>query len=161
MTHHDEQKERDRMARANSRPRAIDRLDLVIGPWLTEAETVATPGGASVRIFASDDYKWGPGGQFIMHPAYGRIGEQDVGGLEVIGYDPATDQFRTHFFDHTGSVTTETLTLRDGTWTWQATKHRCTGVFTDNGRTLTAHHEQSADGQRWAPSMIVTLRKVE
>src|SRR4029450_840269 len=109
-----------------------------------------------------------------MHPAYGRIGEQDVGGLEVIGYDPATDQFRTHFFDHNGNVITETLTFRDGAWMWQAIKrrweggcmwpaitHRCRGVFTDNGRTLTAGHEHSDDGKRWTPSMIVTLRKVD
>jgi Protein of unknown function (DUF1579) len=149
------------MSRPNPRPSALDRLNVFIGRWLTEGETVATPEAPSVRIFASDVYQWGPGGQFIMHPAYGRIGEQDVGGLEVIGYDPATHQFRTHFFDHTGNAITETLTVRDGSWTWQATHHRCTGVFTDNGRTLTAHHERSDDGKRWVPSMIVTLRKVE
>jgi hypothetical protein len=96
-----------------------------------------------------------------MHPAYGRIGEHDVGGLEVIGYDQQTDQFRTHYFDHTGNVISETLTLGDGIWTWQAAQHRCKGVFTANGKTLTAHHERSDDGERWVPSMIVTLRKVE
>jgi hypothetical protein len=103
----------------------------------------------------------GPGEQFIIHPAYGRIGGQDVGGLEVIGYDPATGDFRTHFFDHAGNVITETLTFRDDTWTWQATHHRCKGVFTDNGKILTAHHEQSDDGKQWRPLMIVTLPKVE
>jgi Protein of unknown function (DUF1579) len=160
VTHH-EQKRDHAMSRPNSRPTALDRLNAFIGRWLTEGETVATPEAPAVRIFASDVYQWAPGGQFIMHPAYGRIGEQDVGGLEVIGYDPVTDQFRTHFFDHTGNVITETLTFRDGSWMWQATYHRCKGVFTDNGRTLTAHHERSDDGQRWEPSMIVTLRKVE
>jgi Protein of unknown function (DUF1579) len=149
------------MPRTNPRPSALDRLSVFIGRWLTEGETVATPERPSVKIFASDVYEWGPGGQFIMHPAYGRIEEQDVGGLEVIGYDPATEQFRTHFFDHTGNVITETLTFRDGTLEWQAMHHRCKGVFTDNGRTLTAHHERLDDGKRWAPSIIVTLRKVE
>ena len=149
------------MSAANSRPTALDRLDVFIGRWLTEGETVATPEAPSVRIVASDVYQWGPGGRFIMHPAYGRIGEQDVGGLEVIGYDPATDQFRTYFFDHTGNVITETLTLQAGTWIWQATHHRCTGIFTDSGRTLTAHHEQSHDGKQWAPSMVVALRRID
>src|SRR5262245_39255859 len=79
-----------------SRPSALDRLDVFIGRWLTEGETVETPETPSVRILASDVYQWAPGGRFIMHPAYGRIGEQDVGGLEVIGYDPATDEFRTY-----------------------------------------------------------------
>jgi hypothetical protein len=131
VTHHEEKGDHA-MPRSNPRPSALDRLNVFIGRWLTEGETVAAPEAPSVRIFASDVYQWGPGGQFIMHPAYGRIGEQDVGGLEVIGYDPATDQFRTHYFDHT-----------------------------DNDKTLTAHHERSDDGKRWAPSMIVTLRKVE
>jgi Protein of unknown function (DUF1579) len=149
------------MSRSNSRSSALDQLEVFIGRWLTEGETVAAAGAPSTRIFASDVYQWGPGGQFIMHPAYGRVGQQDVGGLEVIGYDPATDQFRTHFFDHNGNVITETLTFRDGTWTWQAIDHRCKGVFTDNGRTLTAHHEHSNDGKRWTLSMIVTLRKVD
>jgi len=79
------------MPRMNPRPSALDRLCVFIGRWLTEGETVATPERPSVKISASDVYEWGPGGQFIMHPAYGRIEEQDVGGLEVIGYDPATD----------------------------------------------------------------------
>jgi hypothetical protein len=143
------------------RPGALDRLNVFIGRWLTEGETIATADAPSVKIVASDIYEWAPGGRFVMHPAYGRIGEQDVGGLEIIGYDPATDQFRTHFFDHAGNAITETLSLRDDTWTWQATHHRCNGVFSDNGRTLTAHHELSEDGNRWSPSMHVTLRKVE
>src|SRR5215475_15016349 len=99
------------MSTANSRPSALDRLDVFIGRWLTEGETVATPEAPSVRIFASDVYQWGPGGRFIMHPAYGRIGEQDVGGLEVIGYDPATDQF--FFFFDTATTNIYTLSLHD------------------------------------------------
>src|SRR5262245_20305770 len=101
------------MATAHARPSVLDRLDVFIARCLTVGENVATPEAPSVRIFASDVYQWGPGERFIMHPAYGRIGEQDVGGLEVIGYDPATNQFRTYFFDHTGNVITEALTFRD------------------------------------------------
>jgi hypothetical protein len=157
-THHELNGEQ---AMSNPRPSALDRLEVFIGRWLTEGETVATAEAPSARIFASDVYQWGPSGQFIIHPAYGRIGGQDLGGLEVIGYDPATGQLRTHFFDHAGNVITETLTFRDGTWMWQAMHHRCKGVFTDNGRILTAHHEHSVDGKQWRPLMTVTLRKVE
>ena len=149
------------MSKPNRRPAALNRLNVFIGRWLTQGETVATPEAPSVKISASDVYQWGPGGHFVMHPAYGRIGEQDVGGLEIIGYDPATNEFGTYFFDHAGNVITETLIFRNGTWTWRATNHRCKGVFTDSGKILTAHHERSDDGQHWVPSMIVTLRKVE
>jgi hypothetical protein len=96
-----------------------------------------------------------------MHPAYGRIGSVEVGGLEVIGHDPGTGQYRTHFFDSQGSVTTQTLSYADGTWTWQGTHARCKGVFTDGGKMLTAHHERSDDGVHWVHSMTVRLRKID
>jgi Protein of unknown function (DUF1579) len=144
-----------------ARPAALERLEVFIGRWITEGETSAGPNSAPTRIVASDVYEWAPGGHFVMHPAYGRIGQVGVGGLEVIGYDPSTDQFRTHFFDSQGNVMTETLSCREGTWIWQGEHVRCTGVFSEGGTILTARHEHSEDGIHWVPSMTVTLRKVD
>src|SRR5262249_40307895 len=112
-------------------------------------------------IVASDVYRWAPGGRFIMHPAYGRIGSLAVGGLEVIGYDASTGRFQTHFFDHEGNVTRGALSCSDGVWTWHGSRVRCRWQFSDDGRTLTAHHERSDDGEHWQPSMTVILRKVD
>jgi Protein of unknown function (DUF1579) len=139
----------------------LQPLTVFIGRWLTEGETIAEPGGAAAAIVASDVYEWAPGARFVMHPAYGRIGSMSVGGLEVIGYDESTGQFQTHFFDGEGNTTRETLSCRDGLWTWQGSRTRCRGVFSDDGRTLTAHHERSDDGEHWTPSMTVTLRRIE
>src|SRR5262249_33119324 len=94
------------------------------------------------------------------HPYHGLVGDRGVGGLEVISPDPATGQYRTHFFDGEGNVSTQTLSARDGDWYWHGPRTRCKGVFSDGGRTLTAHHERSDDGENWAPSMTVTLRKI-
>ena len=139
----------------------LKQLSVFIGRWLTEGETVAQAGEPAAVIVASDVYEWAPGGHFIMHPAYGRVGAMEVGGLEVIGYDASSGQFQTHFFDSDGNATRETLSYRDGVWTWQGSNSRCRGVFSDDGRTLTAHHERSDDGEHWRPSMTVTLRKIE
>ena len=139
----------------------LDRLEVFIGRWMTEGETVADADGASARIVASDVYQWLPGGHFIMHPAYGRIGSAGVGGLEVIGYDAGTGQYVTHFFDSEGNVSSQALLYRDGTWIWQDKHVRCTGNFTDGGKTLIARHERSDDGVNWTPSMNVTLRRVD
>jgi hypothetical protein len=38
---------------------------------------------------ASDVYEWAPGGFFVHHVAYGRIGSLDVAGSEIIGYGVA------------------------------------------------------------------------
>jgi len=148
------------------RPTELERLDVFIGRWLTEGKTVDGREGPAMQIpamqiVASDVYEWAPGGRFVMHPAYGRIGDVSVGGLEIIGSDPATGQYRTYFFDSQGNIISETLSYRDGTWSWQGEHARCTGVFSEDGKTLTARHERSDDGKHWEPSMTVTLRKIE
>src|SRR5262245_42740563 len=142
------------------RPPELDRLEVFIGRWMTEGETVVEPGAAPVRIAASDVYEWVSGRRFVMHPAYGRIGEFAVGGLEVIGFDPSTGQFECWFFDSQGNTTRQTLSCRDTVWVWAGPHERCTGVFSDDGRTLTARHERSDDGLSWQPAMNVVLRKI-
>ena len=137
----------------------LDPLNVFIGRWITEGVTVPKAGEPAAPIVASDVYEWAPGGHFVMHPAYGRIGSMEVGGLEIIGHDASTKQFHTHFFDSQGNVTSETLSHRDGVWTWQGTLARCTGTFSNDSKTLTAHHER-LDAGRWVPSMEVTLRKI-
>jgi len=139
----------------------LERLNVFIGRWMTEGETVAEPNAPAVPIVASDVYQWLPGGHFVMHPAYGRIGTVGVGGLEVIGYNRATGQYQCRFFDSQGNTTTQTLSNRDNVWTWQGAHERCTGVFAADGKTMTARHERSDDGTQWVPSMNVVLRRVD
>jgi hypothetical protein len=150
-----------RMADTPVRPSELDRLEVFIGRWMTEGEIAGGAGGESTRIVASDVYQWLPGRHFVMHPAYGRIGTAGVGGLEVIGYDAATGQFVTYFFDSQGNMSSQALLYRDGTWLWQGRKARCTGTFEDGGKALMARHERSDDGLKWVPSMEVTLRKID
>lgn len=75
------------------------RLGVFIGQWINMGHTVARPGVPSTQILTSDIYEWAPGGYFVVHTAYGRIGDIDVGGVEVIGYDPRAGSYRSHFFD--------------------------------------------------------------
>ena len=79
---------RGRVANTLRRPTELEGLDVFIGRWLTEGETVGGREGSAMQIVASDVYEWAPGGRFVMHPAYGRIGDVGVGGLEIIGKDP-------------------------------------------------------------------------
>jgi Protein of unknown function (DUF1579) len=137
------------MATNKLRPPELDRLEVFIGRWITEGSTTASQDAPAAEIVASDVYMWAPGRHFVMHPAYGRIGSVDVGGLEVIGLDPETAQYRTHFFDSEGNVITESLSHQEGTWTWQGLHARCMGVFAEEGKVLVARHERSEDGIHW------------
>jgi Protein of unknown function (DUF1579) len=134
-------------------------LDGFIGNWMTEGELLAAPGQPAARIVASDVYEWAPGGHFVLHRAYGRIGETPVGAVEIIGYDQGQGMYRSHLYDSFGNATVHELTLREGVWTWLGAATRCRGVFSANGTVQTANHERTDDGRTWVPSMNVTLRK--
>jgi Protein of unknown function (DUF1579) len=135
-------------------------LEIFIGKWMTAGETVATEDAPAVKILASDVYEWMPGGFFILHTAHGRIGEQDVGGTEIIGYDAAAKVYRTNFFDSQGGLITETLTLDGRRAMWQGEHVRATSLFSDDGKTQKCLHERSDDGETWTPAMDITLTKV-
>ncbi|HEX6508637.1 MAG TPA: DUF1579 family protein [Chloroflexota bacterium] len=144
------------------RKRPEDRmLDIFIGRWINEGWTVAGSDAPSVEILTSDVYEWGPGGAFVLHSAYGRIGDLDVGGVEILRYDQPTGAYRSEFFDSRGNAMTSELGVDAGAWTWRAERTRCTATFSEDGRIQKAHHERSEDGVTWEPSMEVTLRKIE
>ncbi len=136
-------------------------LGTLVGRWINEGQTVASEAAPALKILTSDVYEWMPGGFLVLHRAYGRIGDVDVGGTEIIGYDEASKKYRTHFFDSQGNITTEELTVRGDVWTWQGEATRATGTLSTDGRTLPVRHERSEDGMNWLPAMDVTLSRVE
>jgi Protein of unknown function (DUF1579) len=137
-----------------------DLLDSLIGRWNTVGETVPTDDAPALALHASDIYEWVAGGFFVVHTAYGRIGDTHIGGIEMIGYDPEAGRFRTHFFDSQGNVSNEDLTFSDGTWRWSGDHIRATGVLSEDRQSMRTLHEWSDDGVNWRPSMDITLRKV-
>ena len=150
---------------SRSRSPEHQRLDVFIGSWRTDGATIATARAPAVPIHSSDIYEWLPGDYFVVHRWSGQAGDAEVHGLEVIGYYRASGNYKTHFFDNDGNSGSEQLTVRDRTWTWLgrlvmgSSWHRCTSVVSEDGRTMTARHEQSADGKTWTPWMDVTLRR--
>ncbi len=136
------------------------RLEVFIGRWINEGYTVETPEAPSVKITTSDVYEWMPGRFFVLHTAYGRIGNVDVGGTEILGYDPAQQKYFTQFYDSGGHIHQAELTADGDSWTWRGEATGCTAIFTDDGKTQTAHHVRLDNGN-WVPSMEVVLTKVE
>jgi Protein of unknown function (DUF1579) len=136
------------------------KLEVFIGKWINEGETVTTPEAPGSKIVTSDVYEWIPGRFAVLHTAYGRIGELDVGGVEILGYDAETAKYTSHFFDSQGHVTVDELTCDDGKWIWKGERIRTTSEFSEDGKTQRSIHEQTEDGIKWRLAMDVTLRKV-
>ena len=139
---------------------AHDVMGSLIGKWITVGETIVTDDAAPLEIHASDIYEWVAGRFFVLHTAYGRIGASEVGGIEIIGYDPGAGTHKTYFFDSEGNITNQDLTFRDGTWTWSGSNARAVGTLSADGATMPTRHEWSDDGVNWRTSMHVTLHKV-
>jgi hypothetical protein len=135
-----------------------EALNVLIGKWINEGRTVAAAAVPSLPIVTSDVYEWAPGGFFVVHSAYGRIGDNSVGGVEIIGVDG--DGYRSTMYDSFGNVHTSRVEVDGEVIKWLGERTRCTATITDGGTTQLAHHEASADGATWVPSMEVTLRKV-
>jgi hypothetical protein len=135
-----------------------EALDVLIGRWINEGRTVASAGVPSLPILTSDVYEWAPGGFFVVHAAYGKIGENSVGGVEIIGVDG--EGYRSTLYDSFGNVHTSRVAVDGKVIRWLGERTRCTATITDDGSTQVARHEASADGTTWAPSMEVTLRKI-
>jgi hypothetical protein len=135
-----------------------EALDVLIGKWINEGRTVATAEAPSLPILTSDVYEWVPGGFFVVHSAYGKIGDTGVGGVEIIAVDDGG--YRSTLYDSFGNVHTSRMEVDGGVIRWLGERTRCAATITDDGSTQVARHEASADGRTWAPSMEVTLRKI-
>jgi hypothetical protein len=137
------------------------KLGVFIGKWINEGETVRTADAPSSRIVTSDVYEWIPGRFAVLHTAYGRIGDMDVGGVEILGYDPEAGKYTSHFFDSQGHVTVDEPIHDDGKWVWSGERIRTTSEFSEDGKVQRSLHEQSDDGVEWHLAMDVTLRRVD
>jgi hypothetical protein len=137
-----------------------EALEVIIGKWINEGHTVATEDAQSARIITSDVYERSTGGFFVLHTAYGRAGDLPGGGIEIIGYDAASGGYVSRFFDSRGNASAHELSIEGDTCAWRGESTRCTVIFTDGGRTQTAHHERLDGSGGWVPSMEVVLTKI-
>jgi hypothetical protein len=134
-----------------------EALAVLIGNWINEGRTTGTAAVPPVPILTSDVYEWAPGGFFVVHSAFGKIGETSVGGVEIIGVDG--EAYSSTFYDSFGNVHRSRLEIEGDVLRWIGGRTRCTVTLTDDGMTQVARHESSPDGVSWTPSMNVTLRK--
>jgi hypothetical protein len=139
----------------------VTRLEQFVGKWITAGSTAGDAASKPLGIQSTDIYEWAPGGNFIIHHTYGRIGSVNVASLEIIGYDIAEKKYKSHYFGGDGSTSINDLIFENGKWYWQAQAMRGNGIFSADGRQLIAHHEKLDNKGKWVPSMEVILNKVE
>ena len=139
----------------------LRKLDRLVGKWKTEGKTRATPSKPSVRICGTDIYEWLPGGFFLIHRVNVCMGDEEVKSVEVIGYDDSVQTYPMHSFDNKGNYDLSQASVHNSTLIITGKSIRFTGVFSDNGDTITGTWEILTDSSNWSPWMDLKLTRVE
>jgi hypothetical protein len=143
------------------------KLNAFLGKWHTTGEVSSATSAPRAKVDAIDTYEWYDGGFFLIHHAHGKVGDQAIRSIEIIGYDSERKCYFAPFFDNTGGFGQEDIQLDGNTWMWRGSnvmgvkEHRCLAVVSEDGRTIRARHEKSDDGKNWELWMDVTLKKVK
>ena len=103
-------------ARRRSATPATQALAVLIGNWINEGATIATADVPSVPIRTSDVYEWVPGGFFVVHTAFGKIGDTSVGGVSIIGV--GGDAYDDTFYDSFGNAHRSRLEIDGDVHRW-------------------------------------------
>ena len=143
-----------------STPRAEHRrLQIFVGTWRTEGEIVTDPAAPTARLQATDTYEWLAGEYFLLHRVDGRMGDDVVQALEVIGYDADRGAYFTHAFDNQGNAVAYEASLRGPAWSIAGPSERFTGIFSEDGTRLTGTWERFVEGAGWTHWMTMSLTK--
>ena len=114
------------------------------------------------RIEAVDTYSWLPGRFALLHTVDALVGEEQIDGAEIIGWDPARNAYVTQYFGSDGANAYEANLQDEGgvlVWTMRSHSDRFVGTFGENGHTLEGHWEQLDSEKNWQPWMDVWLTR--
>jgi hypothetical protein len=147
-----------KMAQAAPKPNAAHkRLEVFIGKWKTEGQTIASTNARPVRVAGTDTYEWLDGGFFLIHRVDVRMGDEEVKAIEIIGYDASNQTYPMYSFDNQGNSVTMQASVDNGIWRFSGESMLTTLEVKDNGQRMTANWERSSDGLNWSPWMEVNL----
>jgi hypothetical protein len=139
---------------AGGRPAALDRLDVLVGVWETEATFEAGflgPDTPETRCHGRTTFEWLDGGFFLTQ----RIVNDDPvpSAITIIGPSGEADTFAQHYYDSRGVARVYQMTLDGQEWKlWRESPgfwQRYTGVIAEDGTTITGAWQASVDGREW------------
>lgn len=124
-------------------------LNKIAGRWITATNIHKRNGQPASKVVGSDVYQWAPGGNFLLHFAYGLRDTASFGAMEVIGYDKDSGNFFSYNFNPDGSFSKDKLSVNNTLWVWNGKEVRSTGVLSEDGKTLKVKHEITSDGKTY------------
>jgi hypothetical protein len=140
---------------------ALKLLDAFVGKWNTEGQIKESPFGPAGKLIGTDTYEWLAGGFFLIHRVDVRMGDQKNESIELISYNASSNTYPMHSFDSQGNITVMKANVADNTWTFTGEAMRFTGVFSQDGKSISGKWEYLGDDSKWHHWMDVKLTKAE
>jgi hypothetical protein len=138
----------------------IEGWQRLIGSWETEGAHPMLPGEA---IRGTSTFEWLEGRRFVIwRSQYEHPEIPDA--ITIVGV--TAGQLSMHYFDERGVYRVYAASLDQGTWRyWRDApapdlSQRFTGVFSDDGSTITGQGELSKDGSTWEDDLALDYRRV-
>ena len=139
---------------------ALRRLEPLVGEWTVEAtwaDGTAWPGGGTVT------FEWHPSGAHLVERGTADLAEAPDN-LSIIGCDAANGTYFQLYSDERGVCRVYQMSMSDGEWKlWREGEpfsQRFTGVFSDDGNTITGRWEIAHDHATYTADFDVVYRRV-
>jgi Protein of unknown function (DUF1579) len=149
------------------------RLHTIAGRWQTSGHVIDEP---EIPVAGTDTYEVLPGGYFLVHHVDVTVGEHPVRAIEIIGEpDAVSDGFLARSFDSDGNAELMRVTIDDnGVFRFTGggevasaaqqsaaptARVRSALTIAEDGDSMTALWERSADGTNWQRWMEISFTR--
>lgn len=143
---------------------ALQPLDVLVGTWEMELSNTSFLPHRSDKVKGQTSFEWTQGGAFLLM----RMGDKPAGtpdALWLIGRDELASTYTVLFYDTRPVSRVYTMSFSERIWKiWREAPgfwQRFEGRISEDGKTITAHWDKSADGNTWEHDFDVTYVKVE
>lgn len=141
---------------------ALDQLTSLIGEWDLEITSMSFREDPSAVERGHSSFAWLEGGAFLVQ--HSEISASDFPrSVAVIGADDEAATYRMLYYDSRGVSRIYRMTFSGGIWTiWRDApgfSQRFHGMFSEDGKVITARWEKSHDGSHWEHDFALTYKK--
>ena len=142
---------------------ALDQLAPFIGEWNIEITNMSFDSDRSAVVQGHSSFGWLEGGAFLIQ--HSEIAYPDFPrSTAVVGPDEGVETYRMLYYDSRGVSRIYRMSLSGGIWTlWRdfpEFSQRFHGMFSEDGRIITAYWEKSGDGSNWERDFDLTYTKI-
>jgi hypothetical protein len=143
---------------------ALKALEGLVGDWEMELSNASFLPSPSDTVKGHVTFEWLENGGFLVM-RQGDKPPSPPAASWVIGRDDSAENYSILYFDSRGVSRKYEMSFTEGVWKiWREAPgfwQRYEGQVSEDGNTITAHWENSPDGQKWEHDFDLTYTRVE